>query len=377
MPQRSNAEADASLPPLDGDALADDLWEPGRQLWLKFRTELLGHGSDRYTPVRLASHVALILVAVGLLMLSRVNLPKWEVAPREFLPAPPATPEPVTLGQLVASRGGGNVSILEPLTRNAVPFTIVPERPRLDVETYVVQPGDTVFGIAQKFGLKPDTLLWSNPTLEANPDLLRIGDKVAILPVNGVYHKIATKETVETIAKKYKVAPDVIVGYAWNKLATNQPLQTGAYLIVPGGQKPYVPRQVAIYNGPMPKGARHGTGRFVWPAGGSITQNYWNGHRALDIASWIGNPVVAADSGFVVYAGWDKTGYGNLIVVDHGNGFSTYYAHLSKILVRPGESVAQGQRVGSVGSTGHSTGPHLHFEVRQRGVQRNPFGYLR
>ena len=87
--------------------------------------------------------------------------------------------------------------------------------------------------------------------------------------------------------------------------------------------------------------------------------------------------MVASDSGYVIYAGWDRTGYGNLVVIDHGNGFRTYYAHLSRIFVRQSESIGQGQRIGSVGSTGNSTGPHLHFEIRQNGILRNPIGYLR
>ncbi len=378
MQKRSHSEADGSNPPPDSDPSAKDTWDLSRQIWQKFRQELLGQGSDRHTPIRLASHVALVAVAVGLLFLSQVNLPKWDIAPREFLPAPPSTPEPVTLSQLVAASGGASVNALGPLIRNAVPFTTIPERPRLDVETYVVQSGDSVFGIAEKFGLKPETIMWSNPALEANPDLLRVGDRVAVLPTNGVYHKIAAKDTLASIAKQYKVDVSAITGYAWNNLANDsQTIVAGSYLIVPGGQKPYVPRQVAVYNGPIPAGARRGTGAFVMPAGGSITQKYWGGHRAVDIGSWIGNPVAASDSGFVVYAGWDKTGYGNLIIIDHGNGYSTYYAHLSKIFVRVGESVARGQRIGSVGNTGRSTGPHLHFEVRLRGVQQNPFSYLR
>ncbi len=86
--------------------------------------------------------------------------------------------------------------------------------------------------------------------------------------------------------------------------------------------------------------------------------------------------MVASDSGYVLHAGWDRSGYGNLIIIDHGNGYRTYYAHLSKMLVKQGESVAQGQRIGSVGSTGNSTGSHLHFEIRWHNVQRNPFGFL-
>lgn len=376
MPPLPSTQMDGS--PNDADDLSADSWGPGRQLWLRLRSEWLGQGSDQHTPIRLASHLALLLVAAGFLLLTRVELPQWEVSDLALLPAPAATPTPVTLRQLVANRGGATVNSIGPLTRMAVPFTTIPERPRLDVEIYAVQPGDTVFGIAERFGLKPETIMWSNRDLELNPDLLRVNDELVILPVDGVYHEVKAGDTVVALAKKYKVQPADIIGYAWNGLENaDQTLQPGNYLIVPGGEKPLIQRTVSVYTGPVPKNAARGSGTFVWPAGGTITQQYWNGHRALDIGSWVGNPVVASDSGYVVYAGWDRSGYGNLIIIDHGNGYRTYYAHLNKILVRTGESVGQGQHIGSVGNTGNSTGPHLHFEIRYTNVLRNPFGFLR
>ncbi|NOX62641.1 MAG: M23 family metallopeptidase [Chloroflexi bacterium] len=380
-PHQANTDASSTAEgALSEDVFADDSWNPGRRFWLRLRRELSGEGADRFTPVRLASHLALVGVVVGLLLLSKTQLPEWRIEKPDILSAPPPTATPVSLSQLVVARGGAAApsSSAGSLMRMAVPFTTIPERPRLDVETYVVQPGDTVFGIAKKFNLQPETLMWSNRNLELNPDLLRVGDELTILPVDGVYHKVEKGDTISALAKKYKVKPAAIIGFEWNKLEdANQPLQPGTYLIIPGGKKPFIPRTVSIYRGPIPKNAKRGTGAFVWPVSGTITQQYWNGHRALDIGSWMGNPVVAADSGYVVFAGWDKSGYGNLIVIDHGNGYRTYYAHLSRIFVRRGESVGKGQRIGSVGSSGNSTGPHLHFEIRFRNVQRNPFGFLR
>jgi murein DD-endopeptidase MepM/ murein hydrolase activator NlpD len=96
----------------------------------------------------------------------------------------------------------------------------------------------------------------------------------------------------------------------------------------------------------------------------------------VDIAGWMGAPVLASDSGYVVAAGWDGTGYGLSVVVDHGNGFQTLYAHLQTAYVNPGESVTKGQQIAEMGSTGNSTGPHLHFELRQGTIQRNPYGFL-
>ena len=146
-------------------------------------------------------------------------------------------------------------------------------------------------------------------------------------------------------------------------------------LIVPGGEKPYVPRVVTSYSGAIPTGAR-GTGLFQWPVLGYITQGYWYGHRAIDIAAPTGTAVQAADGGFVSFAGWTDIGYGYLIVIDHANGFASYYAHLSNFYVTAGQAVERGQVVGAVGNTGWSTGPHLHFEIRYEHVLQNPRAYL-
>ncbi len=329
------------------------------------------------SPSRLASHLALVLVIIGVLALTQIQPPDWRIAgDTAILPdaAPTVTPEAVVR---VAAYGGSSVQSSGPLVRSAAPFTTIPNRARTDILTYEVQPGDTVFGIADKFGLKPETIMWSNPELEQNPDMLRIGDKLVILPVDGVYHKIKKGDTLVKIAKKYKVDVADIVNLEWNKLdGVDAALTPGEHLIVPGGTKPYVARTVSVYRGPIPKNAQRGVGSFVWPTSGYITQGFWHSHRAIDIGAWLGAPVVASDSGYVVYAGWDRTGYGNLIILDHGNGYRTYYAHLSAIFVRVGDSVAQGVRIGSVGSTGRSTGPHLHFEIRFHNVQRNPLGFL-
>ena len=200
------------------DTITDDTWGPGHQLWLNIRRNLVGQGPDKFTPVRLASHVALLLVAVGLLAFTQIELPKWEIAGQEVLPAPAASPTPASLRQLVVARGGSAFQAGGPLTRSAVPFTIIPERPRLEVLTYAVQPGDTVFGIAEKFGIKPETIMWSNRKLELNPDMLRVNDQLIILPINGVYHEVKAGDTLAKVAKKYKAQVADIVAYELNNL---------------------------------------------------------------------------------------------------------------------------------------------------------------
>ena len=263
------------------------------------------------------------------------------------------------------------------LLRAAVPRTIIPDRTKIEIKTYVVEFGDTISDIAIRFGLAPETLMWSNPALGDNPDLLRVGQELFILPIDGVYHQVGGDDTIAGIASTYKVDPQVIISYELNELDPENPIiQPGQWLVVPGGTKPYVPRTVMAYSGEVPEGATQGSGIFGWPTSGTITQGYWGAHPGLDIAGWQGAPIAAADSGHVIAAGWDDTGYGYFVVIDHGNGFQTLYAHLQAYYVDAGVDVGKGETIAEMGSTGNSTGPHLHFEIRQGTVQRNPYGFL-
>jgi len=340
---------------------------------------------------RTAAHVALVLSA-GLVIAVSGALPLSPGPGRSFvfprLQQRHQSPQVVAGGNTspapLPSEANHSLSSASPqdsdgdiLVRAAVPHTIIPERPRDEINRYVVQAGDTIFGIAEEFGLAPETIMWANGRLEDNPDLLRVGQELIILPADGVYHQVGASDTLEAIAAAYKVEPVTIINYPLNNLdADNPQITPGEWLIVSGGTKPYVPRTVVAYSGPIPEDASKGTGIFGWPTAGQITQGYWDRHRALDIGAWKGAPVLAADSGYVVAAGWDDSGYGRMVVIDHSNGFLTLYAHLQVYYVEAGASVAKGEQIGEVGSTGNSTGPHLHFEIRQNSVQRNPFGFL-
>jgi LysM repeat protein len=263
------------------------------------------------------------------------------------------------------------------LIRSPVPHTVIPNRPRKSVITYTVESGDNIFVIAERWGLRPDTLIWSNEELEANPDMLYVGQVLAILPVDGVYHTVAEGETLETIAQEYDVQVSAITGCEWNGLDLDaSAIAPGQKLIVPGGVKPFEPRTIHAATYPIPEDAPRGTGDFVWPVGGYVSQSHWDLHRAVDVAGPHGDVVVAADAGFVTYAAWDHAGYGYLVMIDHGNGFVSYYAHLYGFYVSAGESVQRGQPIGARGSTGRSTGPHLHFEIRYDGEPRNPLAFL-
>jgi len=333
---------------------------------------------------RTSAHVAVIAVACVALVLSSINLPAIAARPlpsaSEILAqgTTPEAPDEMELGEVLAQNGqiSQPANFWGPLVLQADPHTNIPVRPRLDVVTYTVQLGDTVQGIAAQFRLDPTSIMWANPAVEDAPDLLRIGQELVILPIDGVYHKVGEGDTLESIAEKYEVEAEAITSCKYNNLdAPNFTIAEDMYLIVPGGEKPYVPRVVTSYTGAIPEGAR-GTGLFQWPVLGYISQGYWYGHRAIDIAAPVGTALRAADGGFVSFAGWTDVGYGYLVVVDHANGFATYYAHLSNFYVATGQAVERGQVLGAVGSTGWSTGPHVHFEIRYEGVAQNPRAYL-
>ncbi len=339
----------------------------------------------------------IVLLLIALVLQGRAwVLPQYNISVHLGDPTAAPTAAPRANDAARSIRGGVRQTILPDVTEGAVPVpqtavlrqmqdllqapvphTIIPERLRREVITYTVQTGDNVFNIASRFGLRPDTLIWSNQELEDAPDLLYIGQQLNILPIDGVYHTVASGETLEAIATKYKVQVADITGCDYNGFEF-EPFQVspGQSLIVPGGIKPFKPRPVRTIVVSVPEGAAQGSGSFIWPVGGYISQGFWDLHKAIDIAGSHGDVVVAADAGYVIYAAWDSSGYGNLVVIDHGNGFITYYAHLYGFTVDAGQSVKRGQQIGARGSTGRSTGSHLHFEIRYNGALRNPISFL-
>ncbi len=252
-----------------------------------------------------------------------------------------------------------------------------------ETTTHIVQDGETIASIAARYGLESSTILWENNLTTSSK--IKPGQELVILPVDGVRHKVKKGETIYTIGKKYGLEDtqaQVIVDYPFNEFLNDETfeLATGQFLMVPGGVMPNAPvatRPVAVVITPD-AGAVSGTGSFVWPAAGRITQGYSFYHKAFDIANKSGGPILAADSGTVVIAGWvDNSGYGNRVMIDHGNGYVTLYGHMSVVQVRPGQRVNRGDVLGQMGSTGRSTGTHLHFEIRSGGGLLNPGNFLK
>ena len=285
--------------------------------------------------------------------------------------------------------------------------------------TYTVRPGDTLFSVALETGLDLDDVPCAiAPDFTADQPLV-IGNVLAIPPANVVCHTVQAGETLASIAPLYGATAAQINLLAWNNLA-NAPLADtvlppGTHLRVPlplpeawssalfsGGKtqtaSDFLPTMLSLpvntspftvfsdkganktrgssKVGPVPADWPYGSGHFTWPVYGWLSQSYRYDHRAIDIAAVQGTPVTAADRGVVVRAGWNDQGYGNFVVVDHKIDYVTLYGHLDRILVHEGDVVGQGQVLGTVGSTGNSTGPHLHFELRDFGRLTNPLELL-
>jgi len=329
---------------------------------------------------RIASHVGLLALMVLTIAASSVQ---WNLNTDKG--GPTTLPDPDIETITIPDIAPENSAVL---VNAPVPLTNSPKRTRRDVIKYTVQPGDNVSNIADNFGVSADSILWANGKLEDNPDMLSVGQVLNIPPVSGVLVTVQSGDTVKSLATKYKPPKatvdqliENIVSSEFNQerhdlAGSDYTLTVGQFLMIPGGYKPYVPRVVTAYSGPIPATAAKGTGSFGWPVSGRITQKYWTRHPGLDIGAPTGTPVYAADSGYVVSAGWSNVGYGNMILINHGNGYLTRYAHLSSLNVEVGDSVKKGQMIGRVGSTGNSTGPHLHFEIIRGGVHRNPYGLL-
>jgi murein DD-endopeptidase MepM/ murein hydrolase activator NlpD len=285
------------------------------------------------------------------------------------------------------------------VSRRAEIRTTIPQRPKIDIVKYLVQQGDTLFGIADEFGLKPETLLWGNfAVLQDDPHSLRPGQELNILPVDGTYYEWSAGDSLEAVAAFFGVTSQDILDWPGNGLPqdidiSNPQIEPSAGLVVPGGRREFVtwsaPRitranpAVARVAGPGACGAVSdgptGEGSFIWPTTATTLSGtpFTSYHPGIDIAGSTGNAIYASASGVVVYAGWNDYGYGLMVVIDHGDGWQTLYAHMNDVDVACGQAVFQGNVLGGVGSTGNSTGPHLHFEMQSDIYGKvDPFGFV-
>jgi LysM repeat protein len=296
-----------------------------------------------------------------------------------------ATPEVIKTGSILdvpvltsvvhadpnRARGGGEVLINDGALVSTGPVgadvMATTRRSSGEISVYIVREGDSLSQIAEMYGVTTNTILWANDIPRATA--IRPGDTLVILPVVGVRHVVKAGDTIASIAKKYKGDAEEIELY--NQLESGKTLVVGSTLVIPGGAM-HIETVTAVSSGNGQSAASIGAASLSHPVPGAIKTQGIHGYNAIDLAAALGTPIRAAAAGEVIVSrssGWNG-GYGNYIVIRHANGVQTLYAHLSRNDVGVGAAVSAGQVIGAMGTTGRSTGSHLHFEVRGA---RNPF----
>ncbi|MEK7565910.1 MAG: M23 family metallopeptidase [Patescibacteria group bacterium] len=253
-------------------------------------------------------------------------------------------------------------------------------KPRRDVTEYTVKSGDTVSAVAKNYGVDVDSIKYLNPKLDA--DDLTVGEVIKVPPVSGLVVTVKSGETIYSLAKKYSLASaQPIVDWPYNSFADDEKftLAAGQTLVIPGGVPSEEIVRPVYQMTPSQTLFARGSGALSWPGNGILSQYFSWYHNGIDIANAAGTAVAAADSGRVVLSergGWNG-GWGSYIKIDHGNGLDSLYAHLSEANVNVGDNIGRGQLIGRMGSTGRSTGSHLHFTVYSNGVAVNPLSLLK
>lgn len=330
-----------------------------------------------------SSHWAIIALAIGVVLVG--------MGPHNVAALSDASHRSRTVAQLASAEYfNENVSYDEVITtvgdnndylfKTGATETIITRNTRTETIFYDAKAGESVASVARDFGLSPDTVRYTN---KLTSNSLTKGQKIKIPPVDGIYVTVQKNDTLSGISKKYKISLADIRKY--NNLPDNEPIFSGQEILVPGvvapkpasttkgGSKATINADTGALAGRLPGG-----GQFIWPLESPthfISQGYKGGHRALDLNRLNGWGIYAAAPG-VVTTHSSRYGYGNQIDINHGGGIVTRYGHLSQFKVKSGDYVQQGQLIGIMGSTGRSTGPHLHFEVRVHDVPQNPLNYL-
>ncbi|NJN79047.1 MAG: peptidoglycan DD-metalloendopeptidase family protein [Anaerolineales bacterium] len=344
--------------------------------------------TDRFTLVSWGLTILLVVSLLGSTLYYKSTLPTTIITN-----PPQATEESSGVGQ--PQVGAPNVTVegsgfFPSILRDLQLKTNIPERPRYEPVFYRVSRGDAMYNIAEDYKIKTETILYVNDQLEDNPHSLRPGMELTIPPIDGMYYTWKEGDTFESVADKFFAEPQDIIDFTGNQIDLTDPkVEVGTVIFVPDGSREL--RNWAADLQTATRGANTGTGGgnaanvcgggpvsggLGWPADShAISGNaYGPGHLGIDIDAPEGSNVYAAGTGVVTMAqgGWNY-GYGNVVQIDHGNGYVTVYAHLSSIFVTQCQTVGQGAVVGLSGNTGNSFGAHLHFEIRIGGSNVNPY----
>lgn len=344
--------------------------------------------ADRFTLISWVVTIVLVVSLLGSTLYYKSTLPPTVVT------APPqATEESTGVGQ--PQVGAPNVTVegsgfFQSIFRELQLKTNIPERERTEPVLYRVSRGDAMYNIAENYKIKTETILYVNEQLEDNPHSLRPGMELTIPPVDGMYYVWKEGDTFESVADKFYAEAQDIIDFTGNNIDLTDPkVEVGTKIFIPGGSREL--RNWAADLQTATRGAGTGTGEvnqtnvcgggpvasgLGWPADShALSGNaYGPGHLGIDIDAPEGSNVYAAGTGVVTMAqgGWNY-GYGNVVQIDHGNGYVTIYAHLSTIFVTQCQTVGQGAVIGLSGNTGNSFGAHLHFEIRIGGSNINPY----
>jgi murein DD-endopeptidase MepM/ murein hydrolase activator NlpD len=358
--------------------------------------------SKRPLLTRLSAHLSIIVLALAAILLSGLGFPTPRRvvgdSSRAYIAASPAQeldtePEATPLPDPVVTNSLADPQDASVVDRLPIPHTNKPDRPRAEVVTYRIQQGDTIFDIAARFGLSPNTIVWSNREALADaPWLIKPGLELFIPPVDGVFYTVREGDTLDSIAGSHSIETAALYN-EWNRLEEDAELREGQLLILPGAEGDEIdwsppPSYATSGASSVSYGVCSGVsfqgpganGWFILPTGRTTVSGWYfhdvrnPTHIGLDYQCRLGEPLYAADNGVVTIAGWNG-GYGILVEINHGNGFVTRYGHNSQLAVSCGDPVYQGQIIGYCGSTGWSTGPHLHYEIRYNGVPQDPQNY--
>ncbi len=337
-----------------------------------------------------SQRLLVFVIAAFLLVLPTTAWASGPVPPRNpFQPPPTPTPaalSPVEIPMSVISQpqrddpGPGDTTIFLPFIGSLLFSSTHSDNhagdPQIADFAYVVQEGDTLSDLAIEFGRDLRTMSCVRDIDGAPIKQLHTDENITIPALSDLCHHVKQGDTLDKIAAWYGVDKQSLLAVPQNNLVSEIDLRVGQHLLIPDARSRYRDPVEEELPRPQKEGWRFGDGEFIWPIERRlvwVSQGFRHGkHMAIDLAAQDGTKVRAADTGTVIKVGWSDNGYGYRIVVDHGIDYVTIYAHLSEYYVEEGDIVTKGEIIGAVGSTGNSTGPHLHFEIRDYGYLIDP-----